>query len=303
LSASWSKRGRLCDGPGSVSWANTHAALPVVDPLGPGRYRVYFSARDERGRARIGSAETNLRPGSWTPSQVPVLELGPLGSFSDNGVTSSCLVIVGGTKYHFYTGWSLGVTVPFYLCAGLAISDDDGVTFRPLSRGPLLGRNDVDPFLTASPWVLIEGGVWRMWYVSGLAWVISNGKPMHKYHIRYAESRDGLSWERRGIVCIDFKNEREHAIARPCVVRDRDMYRMWYAYRGDRYRIGYAESSDGVVWTRLDEQAGIDVSPGEWDGDMVEYPVVVDANGRRLMLYNGDDYGRTGIGVAEMVRT
>jgi hypothetical protein len=104
-------------------------------------------------------------------------------------------------------------------------------------------------------------------------------------------------------VCIDFKNEREHAIARPCVVRDRDMYRMWYAYRGDRYRIGYAESSDGVVWTRLDEQAGIDVSPGEWDGDMVEYPVVVDANGRRLMLYNGDDYGRTGIGVAEMVRT
>jgi len=284
-----------------VTWANTHAALPVVDPLGNGRYRVYFSARDERGRARIGWADTDLRPGSWMPAEKPALELGPLGSFSDSGVTSSCLVTHEGAKYHFYTGWSLGVSVPFYLSAGLAISDDGGVTFRPLSKAPILERTDVDPFLTASPWVLIDGGVWRMWYVAGLAWMMSNGKPMHKYHIRYAESRDGLVWDRRGVVSIDFKDEREYAIARPCVVRDRDVYRMWYSYRGDRYRIGYAESSDGVVWKRLDELAGLDVTPGAWDGDMVEYPAIVDVEGRRLMLYNGNDYGKTGIGVAELV--
>ena len=296
----WAKRGRLCDGPGGVSWAKTHAALPVVDDLGGGRHRVYFSARDDRGRARIGWAETTLQTGSWTPCQTPSLDLGPLGSFSDSGVTSSCVVTAGGRKYHFYTGWSLGVTVPFYLAAGLAISDDGGATFRPCSKGPILERNDVDPFLTASPWVLVEGGQWRMWYVSAVEWTIANGKPMHKYHIRYAESRDGRVWDRRGVVCIDFEDDGEYAIARPCVLRDGGKYRMWYAYRGDRYRIGYAESSDGVVWKRLDEQAGIDVSRGEWDGDMIEYPVVVDVKGRRLMLYNGDDYGRTGIGIAEM---
>jgi hypothetical protein len=77
---------------------------------------------------------------------------------------------------------------------------------------------------------------------------------------------------------------------------------MWYSYRGDRYRIGYAESNDGVVWTRLDESAGIDVTGGAWDGDMIEYPCVVDVAGRRLMLYNGNEYGRTGIGLAEMNR-
>jgi len=295
----WSKCGRLCDGPGQVGWAQTHAALPVVETTAAGRFRVYFSARDGRGRARVGSAETNLVPGSWTPDAAPCLELGPLGSFSDSGVTSSCVVTVGDIKYLFYTGWSLGVTVPFYLSAGLAISDNGGATFQPFSQGPLLDRDEVDPLLTASPWVLIEGGIWRMWYVSAVSWVMSNGTPLHKYHIRYAESRDGFSWNRRGIVCIDFKDDSEYAIARPCVIREDRVYRMWYAYRGDRYRIGYAESSDGVVWTRLDEQAGIDVSPGAWDGQMIEYPVVIDANGRRLMLYNGDDYGRTGIGLAE----
>jgi len=299
----WHKLGRLSDG-GKTPWAVSHAALPVVDALPSGGHRVYFSARDDRGRARIGWAEVDLgSPGRWRIGDTPAIDLGPLGGFADSGVTSSCLVTHAGVKYQFYTGWSLGVSVPFYLNAGLAISEDDGATFRPFSKGPLLERNDVDPFLTASPWVLIEGGIWRMWYVAGLAWVMSNGKPMHKYHIRYAESRDGLVWDRRGIVCIDFRDESEYAIARPCVVRDRDVYRMWYAYRGSRYRIGYAESSDGVVWKRMDARAGIDVSPGEWDGDMVEYPVVVDVDGRRLMLYNGDDYGKTGIGLAELVRT
>ena len=299
--ATWIKRGRLCDG-FTGAWASTHAALPVVEAIAGGGHRVYFSARDDRGRARIGWADTNLAAASaeWRVSAAPAIDLGPLGSFSDSGVTSSCLVAHGGVKYQFYTGWSLGVSVPFYLNAGLAISDDGGRSFRPVSDAPLLDRSDVDPFLTASPWVLIEGGVWRMWYVSGLAWTISGGRPMHRYHIRYAESRDGLRWDRRGIVCIDFKSDDEYAIARPCVVRDRDMYRMWYAYRGRRYRIGYAESADGVVWTRMDECAGLDVSPGDWDGDMIEYPCVVDAGGRRLMLYNGNDYGRTGIGLAEM---
>jgi hypothetical protein len=299
----WTKRGQLCDGFSGASWAVSHAALPVVDEINGG-HRVYFSARDDRGRARIGYADTNLAaPGAWLVSPRPALDLGPLGTFSDSGVTSSCIVNHQGTKYQYFTGWSLGASVPFFLHAGLALSDDNGASFRPLSNAPLFERSDADPFLTASPWVLIDGGVWRMWYVSGLAWVMSGGKPMHKYHIRYAESRDGIVWDRRGIVCIDFKSDHEYAIARPCVVRDAGTYRMWYSYRGDRYRIGYAESGDGVVWTRLDECAGIDVTAGAWDSDMIEYPCVVDVGGRRLMLYNGNDYGKTGIGLAEVSHT
>jgi hypothetical protein len=73
---------------------------------------------------------------------------------------------------------------------------------------------------------------------------------------------------------------------------------MWYACRGETYRIGYAESADGLSWKRHDAQAGIDVSEEGWDSEMIAYPWVFDHGGRRYMLYNGNGYGETGIGLA-----
>ena len=77
---------------------------------------------------------------------------------------------------------------------------------------------------------------------------------------------------------------------------------MWYSYRGQpsikTYRIGYAESTDGINWARMDDKAGIDVSESGWDSQMVCYPFVFDHQGERYMLYNGNDYGKTGIGLA-----
>jgi hypothetical protein len=73
---------------------------------------------------------------------------------------------------------------------------------------------------------------------------------------------------------------------------------MWYCYRGDYYRIGYAESDDGRHWTRLDEQAGIQVSESGWDAEAICYPSVFEAKGQRYMLYNGNRYGRSGFGIA-----
>jgi hypothetical protein len=192
----------------------------------------------------------------------------------------------------------LGVTVPFYLATGLAVSDDGGATFRRFSQGPLLERNDVDPFLTASPFVMIDDGLWRMWYVSGSAWTVVNGLPRHSYHIKYAESHDGREWTRSGLVCLDYASEHEYAFARPYVRYDHGRYRMWYAYRGHRYRIGYAESTDGLTWVRKDQERGLDPSGSGWDSEMVEYPWLFEQDGREYMLYNGDDYGRSGVGLA-----
>jgi len=75
---------------------------------------------------------------------------------------------------------------------------------------------------------------------------------------------------------------------------------MWYSYRSDSksYRIGYAESIDGELWERNDELVGIDVSKTGWDSDSIEYPFIFDHKGSRYMLYNGNRYGATGIGLA-----
>ena len=294
----WIKQGLIFSGAGQYDWLHSHAALPVLDQAGD-RYRVYFSSRDERGRAQIGFFETDKNFDQVTRvSERPVIGLGPLGAFDDSGVTTSWIVNHEGRKYHYYSGWSLGVSVPFYFFVGLAISEDGGETYQRVSPSPILERNKVDPYLTASPCVLVEDGTWRMWYVSGTGWEIKDGKPAHRYHIKYAESRDGIEWQRNGRVCIDYQSADEYAISRPCVVKDGELYRMWFAARGNSYRICYAESADGLSWTRKDGESGIDVSAAGWDSEMLAYPYVFPHGRDYYMLYNGNDYGKTGIGLA-----
>jgi hypothetical protein len=296
----WTRGGRIFDVSGQRPWMVSHAAMPIADPLGGDRYRVYFSSRDERNRARIGFFEMRLSDPHviLAVSDEPVLDLGPLGAFDDSGVTGGCLVATGGDKYLYYSGWTLGRTVPFYFYVGLAVSHDGGLTFRRVSSAPILERNAVDPYLTASPSVLIEDGLWRMWYVSGSGWSIEGGVPQHRYHIRYAESRDGVAWSRSGLVCLDYASPDERAFARPCVVHDGGRYRMWFSVRGPAYRLGYAESADGLVWERDDARAGLEVADAGWDSEMIAYSFVFLAARRTWMLYNGNGYGRTGIGYA-----
>ena len=116
--------------------------------------------------------------------------------------------------------------------------------------------------------------------------------------LKYAESNDGIRWKREGRIAIPFKTPDEYAMSKPCVIRDSDCYRMWYSYRGSVYRIGYAESGDGITWERMDDQVGFRASESGWDSETVEYPNVFDSGGTRFMLYKGNRYGQTGFGLA-----
>lgn len=124
----------------------------------------------------------------------------------------------------------------------------------------------------------------------------------HYYHIKYAESLNGINWQKNGTICIDFKNDLEYALARPCVLKHKGIYKMWYSYRaGEKnttYRIGYAESLDGISWKRMDEKMSLSVSENGWDSEMICYGFVFEYKDRLYMLYNGNGYGKTGIGLA-----
>jgi hypothetical protein len=303
LSAHWLKRGLLVAPPGPQPWASSHAALPTVYRDGASTRTVYYSPRDSRGRASVARAALRATDAGLTVSDFdpqPVLEPGSLGTFDDAGVTVSCVVKAEESVYLYYTGWSLGVSVPFYFYVGLAVSVDGGSTFTRASAAPILERDQTDPFLTASPFVMLDEGRWRMWYVSCVDWQVVDGVPRHRYHVKYAESEDGVWWRRQGIVSIDFKNDEEYAISRPCVVRNGDDYRMWFSSRGDRYRLGYAESGDGVTWSRRDAAPGLEPSDSGWDAEMVAYPFVFECAGSLHVLYNGNGYGRSGIGYATL---
>jgi len=296
----WRRLGRIFEPPGDLGWMQSHAALPVPD-VRPECLRVFFSGRDSRGRATLGSFDYDLEAGRvLCISEQPVLVPGALGTFDDSGITASCLIRDEGREYHYYSGWTLGVTVPFYFYAGLALRETGETQARPIFPAPILARSAVDPYLTASPFVLREADRWRMWYVSGTGWDPGpeGGAPKHYYHLKYAESDDGIEWRREGRIAIDYAGPAEYAIARPWVVRDADCYRMWFCARGERYLLGYAESPDGLVWHRDDRRAGLQPAEEGWDSEMLAYPAVFDANGRRYMLYNGNGYGRSGIGLA-----
>ena len=295
----WRKLGRIFSPAGEAPWMRTHAAVPVAEPLEGSLARVYFSSRDAQGRSHTGSLVADLaRPGTVLDvSTRPVLSPGELGAFDDSGAMATWLARDGDERRLYYIGWNLGVTVPFRNSIGLAVARG-AEPFRRFAAGPIVDRTAREPHFTASCCVLRDGASWRMWYLSCLGWTLEAGRPRHHYHIKYAESADGIEWRRDGRVAIDFAAGDEYAISRPSVVRDADRWRMWYSFRGAAYRIGYAESADGIQWQRRDAEAGLGPSEAGWDSDMVEYPFVFDQGGRRYMLYNGNGYGATGFGLA-----
>jgi len=295
----WQKLGRLFEPAGQAAWIASHAALPWAVPLHGDTFRVYCAGRDVQGRSQVGIVELDLfNPVGARVLQEPVLALGTLGAFDDNGVMNACLLHEGERDYLYYVGMTTGGTVPFRSFTGLATSED-GLKFVRTSPSPILERDAVDPYLTAASFVLRDGERWHMWYTSGVRWAMEDRRPKHYYHIKYASSSNGIDWERSGSVCIDFQPG-EYAIARPFVVKENGVFKMWYSYRGDAYRIGYAESDDGIAWDRKDREAGIDVSPSGWDSEMVCYASVFDHGGERYMLYNGNGYGKTGFGLARL---
>ncbi len=296
----WQRLGQIWTTKGQRPWMMSHAALPTPVPLKDETYRVYFSTRDAHNRSHIAYFEIDMRdPFQVTAfSQEPVVSPGRLGTFDDSGATVSCIVRQDNRHLLYYTGWSLGVTVPFYFAIGLAVDETGNQRFTKVSEAPILDRNAVDPLLVASPDIHIEDGLWRMWYVSGVRWEQEEKEPRHYYHIRYAESQNGLDWCRTGKVCIDFAHAGEYAFSRPCVRKTNEGYQMWYAYRGEQYQLGYAESPDGIEWVRMDDKAGLTASPEGWDSEMICYPYVFEHRRKLYLLYNGNGYGKTGIGLA-----
>jgi len=296
----WQKAGLIFSPACRFPWMRTHASLPVALHLGGDVYRVYFASRDEYNRSHVGYVEFDIK----LPQKIlhvspePVLAPGPLGHFDDHGVYASSIIDHEGRLYMYYIGWSPGARKPlFYASIGLAISEDGGKKFDKLSPAPIMSRSEHDPCLVTSPFVLRDYSGWRMWYVSGFKWEGENDLLESYYDVKYAESKDGVDWNRNGLVCIGLR-EGEKNIARPCVIKEKGMYRMWYSYsRGEGYRIGYATSADGISWTRHGTPAGLELSPPGWDSEAMAYPSVVKHGERWFMFYNGNDYGKDGIGL------
>ena len=305
----WIKKGLIFKVDGNHEWMQAHAQVPIVDKIDDRRIRIYFGTRDNQNR----TLTTFIEVEADNPQNIlyihdkPILTLGRLSCFDDAGVMPSDILEINGRKYFYYLGWNVGHSVRYRVANGLAISEDNGNNFMRVSEGPIMDRNLIDPIAVSTQSVIVDNGVWKMWYMSYVKWEIINGITEPCYHIKYAESKDGIEWDRKGIVCIDFKSDEEAGIARPFVLKENGIYKMWYStrtsvdYRKDKtqsYRIGYAESKDGIDWIRKDEEVGINVSEEGWDSEMIAYPYIYKHKGKTYMFYNGNGFGASGFGYA-----
>lgn len=304
------RQGRIFQPDGLIEGLHSHAQVPFAMPIEGNRYRIYFAGRDEKGRSHVHSMEYDLGEQKVLDvSKTPALSPGRLGTFDDSGTMPSWFVEHEGKIYMYYTAWNLGGTVSYELSISLACSTDGGNTFERIQEAPILDRGPFDTCWVGQPCVMKEGDVWRMWYLSCTKWEMINGHPEPFYHVKYAESENGIDWERKGIVCVDYDAFTD-AIGRPAVVKTGGGYLMFYSYRNAAdyrtsaersYRMGMACSEDGITFHRIDDHIELEGAPGDWESIMQEYAHVVQHQDRLLLFYNGNGFGKTGFGYSECV--
>lgn len=312
----WRKRGLIFNPQGHdllgepSEFAQSPQALVCDD-----RVRIYFSTRlkDSRGKyvSHVAFVDFDREMNNILgTSSHSVISRGKLGTFDEHGIFPMHVVRAGDRILAYTSGWSRRVSVSVETSIGLAISNDEGNTFTRIGDGPILTTSLHEPFLVGDPFVLIQGDLWHMWYIFGVRWLQANkagGERERVYKIAHATSTDGINWDKEGIQSVPDHLNADECQALPTLIEHGGQYHMYFCYREATdfrqnrlrgYRLGYAYSDDLRSWTRADEQAGIQLSPSGWDADMMCYPHVFSCDGATYLLYNGNEFGREGFGVA-----
>jgi hypothetical protein len=311
----WKKLGKIFD-PTKYQLANNcfeFAQSPqtlVFDDF----VRIYFSTRekDKTGKylSHVSFIDIDKKfTKVLKVSTHTIIELGGLGCFDEHGIFPMNVLRDKDRVLAYTSGWNRKVSVSVDASIGLAISYDDGLTFKKVGTGPVLTSSLYEPFLVGDGFVVKYGTSYHMWYVYGSKWIedLTENDPQRVYKIVHAISKDGISWERDGKHIISDKLNANECQALPSVVHFKDRYHMVFCYRqaigfrkikDNGYRLGYAYSDDLINWTRDDKKMGIDVTEGSWDSDMMCYPHIFKCDEKICLLYNGNEFGRYGFGLA-----
>lgn len=295
----WEKQGRIF----SKHWCQ----LPVVDNSYDNCLRIYYSQRiDNKSYPMFFEVDKQDPKKIINESKQPLLSLGELGTFDQAGVMPTEIITYNNKKYLYYIGWSNRKDVPYFNTIGLAISEDNGNTFKKFSTGPVFGCSYKEPGYTGTIKILIENNIWRAWYLSCRKWQEINGIVEPFYDIKYAESKNGIDWEPFDKVCIGM-DEDFAGVSQASVIKIENKYHMWFSARkktdyrlnsSNSYKIYEALSDDGINW-QYNKVPHLDVSNEGWDSIMVEYPYVIFNDNCFYMFYNGNGFGKEGIGYAK----
>lgn len=288
---SWRRLGRIFappDPPIHPALA-THAANPLAWPLPDGRLRILYNGRDVHNRAAIGAVDCDLATLRTQSLSEPLYMPRP-GEFGADGVSIGGWLLTGEARELLVMGWTLSGDGGWCGTIGAIAAHADG-TLAGRARPLLAPEGEARSY--SYPCAFRDGdGEWVMLFEATLP------GPLHP--LCAARSADGRRWQLEGTVLVP-EPGLTTGFARPCVLRDSAGWRLWMSRlgpAGERYHIATATSVDGRTWA-MESAASLSGSGVGWDGAMACYPDVFEQDGRRLMLYNGDGFGRTGFGLAE----
>lgn len=308
----WIKKGLIFDPTDRFEWMKSHAQVPtplIIDDI----LRVYFTTRPNpilsQYVSNIGYVEFDLNNNLKMTriTDKPIIEIGKTGSFDEFGMMPGSIIKKDDAYYLYYTGWSREQSVPYTTSIGVAKSLDNGKTFQRLSKGPILSKNFHDPYLVNGPWIILKDGILNMWYSSCHSWISNENKIDPIYKIKHAFSIDGINWITSSKFCIEERipNEAQNA---PCIIEIKGKYYMFFCYRSganfrnstNGYRLSYAISDDLENWDRKEDLIfeNFEQHINDWDWEMQAYPRVFPYNNKLYLLYNGNNFGKQGFGLA-----
>lgn len=217
-----------------------------------------FGVQAQSVPADLPSGQLSRYPGN------PLVRNGP--EKFDSWKTGPRVVLrVGPADYRM---WYEAVGADTLTCVALATSRD-GLSWT--KKGVVLSPSGMDTWekKEVSPnSILVEGGVYRMWYHAG--GYPEGDRRMGKAAVGLATSPDGLEWTRHAgnpvLETGPAGSIDELQVAEPRVLRIGKQFLMYYTAQdaGKRKSLCMATSADGIVWTR---SAGNPVLPPErWGG-------------------------------------
>jgi predicted GH43/DUF377 family glycosyl hydrolase len=309
----WIKKGHIFKPEGIFEWSEGYAQIPRPLILND-KIRVFYATRyfDKQNlpisqTSFIDIDKKNLRKILYIHNK-PSINLGPKDNFAQHGIHPTMLLNINNKVHFFYQGWKRGSDFPYETSIGLAISEDNGFNFQKTNELPVFSKSIEDPFFVNGVFIINKSNKYHMYYSSCTQWLNHHGKKESVYIIKQAESVDLLSWKRNINGCIETKTELECQNS-PTIIKINEKYHMWFCFRNaldfrnsiGGYRIGYAWSDDGINWKRDDLSAGIGLGEnGSWDSEMICYPYVFENEGKIIMLYCGNYFGKEGFGYAEL---
>lgn len=174
----------------------------------------------------------------------------------------ACVIQDGPLYKCWYTGWSGkldctvdGASKKIDFKIGYATSPD-GVNWTKVKGSAVGGavlsageKYQEDATGVEDPYVIKENGIYRMWYTA----VHANTR-----RIRYAISKDGITWTKKGSVdIIDSKGKSEKLSSEhPVIIHQGNQYELWYQDQNASLvnrTIQRAISKDGISWKKMGE--------------------------------------------------